>query len=132
VRLFTAQILDALTVLNEAKIIHCDLKPENILLKKYVYVPTFNDVSLESPSIKVIDFGSACHEQQTVYTYIQSRFYRSIEVLIGLPFVFFNCVLITPDIRLESTFGPLDAFVLSCFWDYRSFLVPASTIKYRA
>lgn len=35
VRVFTAQILDALTVLNEARIIHCDLKPENILLKKY-------------------------------------------------------------------------------------------------
>ena len=36
VRVFTAQILDALTILNEARIIHCDLKPENILLKKYV------------------------------------------------------------------------------------------------
>lgn len=34
VRVFTAQILDAMTVLNEARIIHCDLKPENILLKK--------------------------------------------------------------------------------------------------
>ncbi|CAJ0757769.1 23995_t:CDS:2, partial [Entrophospora sp. SA101] len=33
VRLFTAQLLDALTVLNEARIIHCDLKPENVLLK---------------------------------------------------------------------------------------------------
>lgn len=37
VRVFTAQLLDALTVLNEAKIIHCDLKPENILLKSYVF-----------------------------------------------------------------------------------------------
>lgn len=34
VRVFTAQLLDALTVLNEANIIHCDLKPENVLLKK--------------------------------------------------------------------------------------------------
>ncbi|CAO0803058.1 unnamed protein product [Mucor circinelloides] len=75
VRVFTAQILDALTVLNEARIIHCDLKPENILLK-----------NLESPTIKVIDFGSACHEVQTMYTYIQSRFYRSPEVLVGLPY----------------------------------------------
>jgi ribose 5-phosphate isomerase RpiB len=32
--------------------------------------------SLKSLDIKVIDFGSACHERQTVYTYIQSRFYR--------------------------------------------------------
>ncbi|KAJ6180452.1 hypothetical protein N7519_010913 [Penicillium mononematosum] len=41
---------------------------------------------LESPIIKVIDFGSACDERQTVYTYIQSRFYRSPEVLLGLPY----------------------------------------------
>lgn len=34
VRVFTAQLLDALCVLNEARIIHCDLKPENVLLKK--------------------------------------------------------------------------------------------------
>src|SRR3954453_19880679 len=36
VRVFIAQLLDALTVLNEARIIHCDLKPENVLLKKCV------------------------------------------------------------------------------------------------
>jgi serine/threonine protein kinase len=75
VRVFVSQILDCLIILNKAKIIHCDLKPENILLK-----------NLESPVIKVIDFGSACHENQTVYTYIQSRFYRSPEVLLGLPY----------------------------------------------
>lgn len=75
VRVFAQQLLDSLKVLKEAKIIHCDLKPENILLK-----------SLNSPVIKVIDFGSACHELQTVYTYIQSRFYRSPEVLLGLPY----------------------------------------------
>ena len=34
----------------------------------------------------MIDFGSACHEVQTMYTYIQSRFYRSPEVLVGLPY----------------------------------------------
>lgn len=30
--------------------------------------------------LKVIDFGSACYEGQTMYSYIQSRFYRSPEV----------------------------------------------------
>ncbi|KAG8690440.1 dual specificity protein kinase yak1, partial [Ceratobasidium sp. 395] len=75
VKVFTTQLLDALTVLNEARLIHCDLKPENILL-----------MSLQSPQIKVIDFGSACHERQTVYTYIQSRFYRSPEVLLGMSY----------------------------------------------
>ncbi|CCM01143.1 uncharacterized protein FIBRA_03191 [Fibroporia radiculosa] len=75
VKVFTAQLLDAMTILKDARLIHCDLKPENILLK-----------SLQSPQIKVIDFGSACHERQTVYTYIQSRFYRSPEVLLGIPY----------------------------------------------
>ena len=75
IRIFLAQTLDALQVLKDAKIVHCDLKPENILLR-----------SVDSPAIKVIDFGSACHENQTLYTYIQSRFYRSPEVLMGLPY----------------------------------------------
>ena len=64
-----AQILDALSVLCESNIIHCDLKPENVLLK-----------GLDSGDIKVIDFGSACFENRTMYSYIQSRFYRSPEV----------------------------------------------------
>lgn len=75
VRVFAQQLLNGLTLLNKARLIHCDLKPENILLK-----------NLESPIIKIIDFGSACDERQTVYTYIQSRFYRSPEVLLGLPY----------------------------------------------
>lgn len=93
VRVFTSQLLDALTVLNEARLIHCDLKPENILLNSSVLtrLPLLRErVShrrgsdrLSSPDIKVIDFGSACHERQTVYTYIQSRFYRSPEVILG-------------------------------------------------
>ncbi|KAH7127683.1 kinase-like domain-containing protein [Dactylonectria macrodidyma] len=75
VRVFAQQLLNGLALLNKARLIHCDLKPENILLK-----------NLESPIIKIIDFGSACDERQTVYTYIQSRFYRSPEVLLGLPY----------------------------------------------
>lgn len=42
--------------------------------------------SLESPTIKIIDFGSACHESHQIYTYIQSRFYRSPEVLFGVKY----------------------------------------------
>jgi len=34
--------------------------------------------------IKVIDFGSSCFENEKVYTYIQSRFYRSPEVILGM------------------------------------------------
>lgn len=31
----------------------------------------------------MIDFGSSCYENQRVYTYIQSRFYRAPEVILG-------------------------------------------------
>lgn len=75
-RLFAKQILDALLVLRDARVIHCDLKPENILLT----------TRLQSAEIKMIDFGSACMENRTVYSYIQSRFYRSPEVLLGHPY----------------------------------------------
>ncbi|OBZ83906.1 Serine/threonine-protein kinase ppk15 [Choanephora cucurbitarum] len=75
VRVFSSQLLDTLTLIQSAQIIHCDLKPENILLR-----------SLETPAIKVIDFGSACFQSQQTYTYIQSRFYRSPEVLLGLDY----------------------------------------------
>ncbi|URD92041.1 Protein kinase domain [Musa troglodytarum] len=70
------QILDALIVTRYAGIIHCDLKPENILIC----------TSEKPPKIKVIDFGSACFMSKTIYTYIQSRYYRSPEVLLGYPY----------------------------------------------
>ncbi|KAJ1672033.1 dual specificity protein kinase yak1, partial [Coemansia sp. RSA 25] len=75
VRVLVQQILDAMIVLKQAEIIHADLKPENILLE-----------DMEKPVVKVIDFGSACFEWQTSFTYIQSRFYRSPEILLGLPY----------------------------------------------
>ncbi|XP_036431249.1 dual specificity tyrosine-phosphorylation-regulated kinase 4-like [Colossoma macropomum] len=68
-------LLKCLQMLKKEKIIHCDLKPENILLSPK-----------GQGSIKVIDFGSSCYEHQRVYTYIQSRFYRSPEVIMGQPY----------------------------------------------
>ncbi|KAL2102682.1 hypothetical protein ACEWY4_001850 [Coilia grayii] len=72
VRRFTQSILKCLQMLHREGIIHCDLKPENIVV-------TQNG----SYNIKVIDFGSSCFEHQRVYSYIQSRFYRSPEVILG-------------------------------------------------
>ncbi|KAG7264221.1 hypothetical protein CRUP_014122 [Coryphaenoides rupestris] len=72
VRKFAHSILQCLEALNRHRIIHCDLKPENILLKQQ-----------GRSGIKVIDFGSSCFEHQRVYTYIQSRFYRAPEVILG-------------------------------------------------
>uniref|UniRef100_A0A803KST9 Protein kinase domain-containing protein n=1 Tax=Chenopodium quinoa TaxID=63459 RepID=A0A803KST9_CHEQI len=73
VQLFSKQILRGLGLMKDAGIIHCDLKPENILLC----------TSMKPAEIKIIDFGSACMEDKTVYSYIQSRYYRSPEVLLG-------------------------------------------------
>ncbi|KAF4591741.1 Dual specificity protein kinase pom1 [Ophiocordyceps camponoti-floridani] len=75
IRRFTKQILSSLILLKQRKVIHCDLKPENILLRH----------PLQS-EIKVIDFGSSCFETEKVYTYIQSRFYRSPEVILGMTY----------------------------------------------
>jgi dual specificity tyrosine-phosphorylation-regulated kinase 2/3/4 len=33
--------------------------------------------------LQVIDFGSSCFDDQRIYTYIQSRFYRAPEVIMG-------------------------------------------------
>ncbi len=59
-------------LLQTKHIIHCDLKPENILL-----------CEARKADVRVIDFGSSCREEEKVYTYIQSRFYRSPEVILG-------------------------------------------------
>lgn len=73
IRRFTIQILTSLSLLRHHRVVHCDLKPENILLKHP-----------EKSAIKTIDFGSSCFENEKVYTYIQSRFYRSPEVILGM------------------------------------------------
>lgn len=75
IRRFGQQLLVSLRFLKASRVIHCDLKPENILLR-----------APNKSGIKVIDFGSSCFEHERVYTYIQSRFYRSPEVILGLPY----------------------------------------------
>ncbi|KAI6335738.1 hypothetical protein MCOR28_009554 [Pyricularia oryzae] len=75
IRRFTKQMLSSLSLLKQHRVIHCDLKPENILLHHPLH-----------SEIKVIDFGSSCFENEKVYTYIQSRFYRSPEVILGMTY----------------------------------------------
>jgi len=36
--------------------------------------------------IKIIDFGSSTFIDERVYTYIQSRFYRAPEIMLGIPY----------------------------------------------
>ncbi|KAJ6254449.1 homeodomain interacting protein kinase [Anaeramoeba flamelloides] len=72
---FMIQILSSLIHLYDHGIIHCDLKPENILLE-----------GLFTIKVKLIDFGSACFLNKKMYNYIQSRYYRSPEVVLRLPY----------------------------------------------
>ena len=65
------QILEALVAVEREGLIHCDLKPENIL------------VAEDGLNVKLIDFGNATFNGHQVYTYIQSRYYRAPEVLMG-------------------------------------------------
>ncbi|KDQ60565.1 hypothetical protein JAAARDRAFT_553201 [Jaapia argillacea MUCL 33604] len=73
IRRFTSQMLLSLSLMRTHRIVHCDLKPENVLLRHPA-----------KSAIKVIDFGSSCFEHEKIYTYIQSRFYRSPEVILGM------------------------------------------------
>lgn len=41
--------------------------------------------NLDTAQVKIIDFGSACQLHYPVYSYVQSRFYRAPEVLLGCP-----------------------------------------------
>ncbi|KAJ2852867.1 serine/threonine protein kinase, CMGC, dual-specificity, partial [Coemansia erecta] len=106
-RHLTVQMLQALQLMGRHRIIHADLKPENILLMRPPPMPSRRvappgaagppphplsnpqlaaDVQRGAYGIKVIDLGSSCFETERVYTYIQSRFYRAPEVILGLPY----------------------------------------------
>ncbi|XP_063293665.1 homeodomain-interacting protein kinase 3 isoform X1 [Pelobates fuscus] len=78
IRAILQQVATALKKLKSLGLIHADLKPENIMLVDPVRQPY---------RVKVIDFGSASHISKTVCsTYLQSRYYRAPEIILGLPF----------------------------------------------
>lgn len=66
------QILKSLVFLHEINVIHCDLKPENIMVKSY-----------SRAEFRLIDFGSACFIHDHLSSYVQSRFYRAPEIILG-------------------------------------------------
>ncbi|KAI4495963.1 hypothetical protein M0802_008178 [Mischocyttarus mexicanus] len=78
IRPILQQVLTALLKLKQLGLIHADLKPENIMLV---------DPSRQPYRVKVIDFGSASHVSKAVCnTYLQSRYYRAPEIILGLPY----------------------------------------------
>eukprot|EP00493_Phyllostaurus_siculus_P007917 UN08009 len=70
------QLLHALNCLRKIGLHHRDIKPDNIMVKK----PPVDD----KIEICLIDFGSATtHVEPSSKPYVQSRFYRAPEVMLG-------------------------------------------------
>ncbi|QDZ23430.1 serine/threonine-protein kinase [Chloropicon primus] len=75
VRTYAYQLLVALKLLRTCGIFHADIKPDNIL------------VNSSHSSVKLCDLGSAMYAGNNELTpYLVSRFYRSPEVVLGLPY----------------------------------------------
>jgi serine/threonine-protein kinase PRP4 len=75
VRLYAKQLFVALRHIGDQRVVHADIKLDNIL------------VSADLKQVKICDFGSAFRETDSdndVTPYLQSRFYRAPEVMLGL------------------------------------------------
>ena len=75
VRLYARQIFYALFSLKSKRIVHADIKLDNIMVKK------------DNKHIKLCDLGSALYlEECEITEYLVSRYYRSPEIILGLPY----------------------------------------------
>ncbi|XP_032375699.1 SRSF protein kinase 3 [Etheostoma spectabile] len=100
VKQILTQVLQGLDYLHtQCKIIHTDIKPENILLcleEQSHKVPAgdsrpsnssekeqLNPHSLKEIAVKIADLGSSCWVYKHFCEEIQTRHYRSLEVLLG-------------------------------------------------
>lgn len=75
IKSITRDVLNALDFCHDHGVVHCDMKPENILL-----IPN------STQNIKLIDFGSSCMVGHQIFEYIQSRYYRAPEVILGIKY----------------------------------------------
>lgn len=110
VKTMAKQVLTGLDILHRrCDIIHTDLKPENVLvelteqeqaeMKRLVSAEngklddTFKGLSIDSPlikpervNVKIADLGNACWVNHHFTDDIQTRQYRSPEVILGVPY----------------------------------------------
>ena len=87
---YITDILKGLILLHSIGVVHNDLKPENLLLDNK------NGVDLaERPRIKITDFGLSCvlsnqenskNSTKCENYHVQTRYYRSPEVMLGIPY----------------------------------------------
>lgn len=75
IRTIADQLLSAITALHSMNIVHCDLKPENIMLSDVTNI-----------KIKIIDFNNSFVNYNQSNFYVQSRYYRAPEVILGLSY----------------------------------------------
>ncbi|GFE55368.1 CMGC Lammer [Babesia ovis] len=137
------QLLKGLAFLKKTRLIHTDLKPENVLLtcghEDFIEVPfprTTTGMMTKRPAtadIKIIDFGSTIYEDDYHSTIINTRQYRSPEVILDVGWSYasdmwsLGCILIeiyTGDLlfnthnhlehlaMMEQIVGPLPASML--------------------
>ena len=69
------QLAYCIQFIHNAGVIHCDIKPDNILFTNF-----------RKTSVRLIDFGCSCYEGQTIYSYIQTRYYRAPEIVLNLDY----------------------------------------------
>ena len=123
IKRFTLQLLQSLILAGRLSIIHCDLKPENILLKQS-----------SKSCIKVIDFGSACFSDKKIFSYIQSRFYRAPEIILGLQYSraidmwSLGCILVELYTGIPLFPGENELDQLLCIMEVRG-IPPAALLK---
>lgn len=82
---FTVQLLETMEFLHSFRLIHTDLKIENILLMNDREINFDRRTKVpERTKIKLIDFGGACYDDSKKSTVINTRQYRSPEVILEL------------------------------------------------
>ena len=89
---YITDILKGLILLHSIGVVHNDLKPENLLLdiNTNEFKPDFG----ERPKIKIMDFGLSCvlgDKSNSNLTkcenyHVQTRYYRSPEIMLGIPY----------------------------------------------